>query len=151
LSRTFGISKPTQACRLAFSNYALACYRLGHPLLEKESLPTNDLSNYPLAGTRIPSDVRKLLANRSGKTHVELHVECNYFSLLRQLISASNTNGLSIQEALPEQLASGEFVQFHLRNLPNNLDALNARCGIVTRAGYRLSPTAQAMIGLVRE
>jgi DNA-binding transcriptional LysR family regulator len=93
--------------------------------------------------------MRKLLANLSGKTHVELHVECNHFSLLRQLISASNTIGLSTQEALAELLANGEFVQLQLRNLPNNLDTLNARCGIFTRAGYRLSPAAQAMIGLV--
>jgi DNA-binding transcriptional LysR family regulator len=142
---------PSVQTRLLKPRPGLFFCRPNHPLLKKESLSTNDLFNYPLAGTRIPSDVRKLLANLSGKTHVELHVECNHFSLLRQLISASNAIGLSTHEALSEQLANGEFVQLHLRNLPNNLDTLNARCGIVTRTGYRLSPAAQAMIGLVQE
>jgi DNA-binding transcriptional LysR family regulator len=142
---------PGVQTRLLKPRPGLFYYRSGHPLLEKESLSTNDQFNYPLAGTRIPSDVRKLLANLSGKTHVELHVECNHFSLLRQLISASKTIDLSTQEGLAELLANGEFVQLHLRDLPNNLDTLNARCGIVTRAGNRLSPAAKAMIGVVQE
>ncbi|HEC0467824.1 TPA: LysR family transcriptional regulator, partial [Pseudomonas aeruginosa] len=32
------------------------------------------------------------------------------------------------------------------RNLPQNLDSLSARCGIISRSGYRLSAAAKAMI-----
>ncbi len=32
------------------------------------------------------------------------------------------------------------------RNLPQNIDSLNARCGIVSRSGFRLSPAARKMI-----
>jgi hypothetical protein len=30
--------------------------------------------------------------------------------------------------------------------LPQNLESMNARCGIVSRTGFRLSPAARALI-----
>lgn len=125
--------------------------RAGHPLLDKDSLSTNDLFDYPLAATRIPIGARKVLANLSGKTHFELHVECEQFSLLEQLVRRSDAIGIATYEALREQLANGEVMQLHLRNLPQNLDSLHARCGIVTRTGYRLSLAAKVMIELLVE
>ena len=41
---------------------------------------------------------------------------------------------------------SGKSTLLHWRNLPQNLESLNARCGIVSRTGFRLSPAAKAMI-----
>lgn len=125
--------------------------RPGHPLLAKESLSTNDLFDYPLAATRIPPGVRKLLANLSGKVDFDLQIESEHFPTLNYLVRHSDAIGISTLEALREPLASGELIQLHLRNLPSNLDSLNARCGIVTRSGYRLSPAARAMIELLVE
>lgn len=123
--------------------------RPGHPLLAKESLSTNDLFDYPLAATRIPVGARKVLANLSGKTDFTLHLECEQFSLLEQIVRRSDAIGIATQEALHEQLSRGEVVQLYLRNLPQNLDSLSARCGIVTRTGFRLSPAARMMIELL--
>ncbi|MBD9481369.1 LysR family transcriptional regulator [Pseudomonas sp. PDM14] len=125
--------------------------RAGHPLLAKESLSTNDLFDYPLAATRIPVGARKVLANLSGKANLELHVECEQLPLLEQIVRRSDAVGIGTCEALREGLASGELVQLHLRNLPLNMESLNARCGIITRTGYRLSPAARTMIDLLIE
>lgn len=125
--------------------------RAGHPLLAKESLSTNDLFDYPLAATRIPVGARKVLANLSGKANLELHVECEQFPLLEQIVRRSDAVGIGTCEALREGLASGELVQLHLRNLPLNMESLSARCGIITRTGYRLSPAARTMIDLLIE
>lgn len=123
--------------------------RAGHPLLAKESLSTNDLFDYPLVATRIPMGARKVLANLSGKADFDLHLECEQFPLLEQIVRRSDAIGIATHEALEQALARGEVVQLHLRNLPHNLDSLSARCGIVTRTGYRLSPAARAMIELL--
>ena len=123
--------------------------RAGHPLLAKESLSTNDLFDYPLAATRIPVGARKVLANLSGKANLELHVECEQFPLLEQIVRRSDAIGIATCEALREGLASGELVQLYLRNMPLNMESLNARCGIITRTGYRLSPAARSMIDLL--
>lgn len=124
--------------------------RPGHPLLAKESLSTNDLFDYPLAATRIPMGVRKVLANLSGKTSFDSHLECEHFALLEQLVRRSDAIGIATREAIDEPLHRGELVQLYLRNLPTNLDSLSARCGIVTRTGFRLSPAAKAMIELLK-
>lgn len=123
--------------------------RAGHPLLAKESLSTNDLFDYPLAATRIPVGARKVLANLSGKANLDVHVECEQFPLLEQLVRRSDAIGIGTREALQEGLLSGELVQLHLRNMPLNMESLNARCGIITRTGYRLSPAARTLIDLL--
>ena len=46
--------------------------------------------------------------------------------------------------AAMQDMDVGELL--HWRNLPQNLESLNARCGIVSRTGFRLSPAAKAMI-----
>ncbi|AVO56012.1 LysR family transcriptional regulator [Ectopseudomonas mendocina] len=120
-----------------------------HPLLGKESLSTNDLFDFPLAASRIPSEARKVLANLSGKVDISIHLECEQIPLLVQLVKRSDAIGMATHEAVADELASGALVQLHLRNLPNNLDSLSARCGIVTRTGFRLSPAAKAMIDLL--
>ncbi|WP_137970990.1 LysR family transcriptional regulator [Pseudomonas sp. F(2018)] len=125
--------------------------RPGHPLLAKESLSTNDLFDYPLAATRIPMGARKVLANLSGKTDFAVHLECEHFSLLEELVQRSDAIGIATVEAVSDRVQRGELVQLHLRNLPSNLDSLSARCGIVTRTGFRLSPAAKAMIELLTD
>jgi DNA-binding transcriptional LysR family regulator len=144
-------SDPSVQTRLLRPRSGVFFCRPEHPLLAKESLSTNDLFDYPLASSRLPLGVHKVLANLSGKTHLEQHVECEHFPLLQELVRHSNTIALCTQEAMSDALAKGEFVQLHLRNLPADLDSLKARCGIVSRAGYRLSPAAQALIDLLLE
>lgn len=120
--------------------------RPGHPLLAKDSLSTNDMFDYPLATSLIPPGVRKLLANLSGKTDFSPQVQTEHLPTLVKVVLGSNAIGIGTEEAFAEHIARGELVQLHWRNLPSNLDSLNARCGIVSRSGYRLSPAARAMI-----
>ncbi|MFK0088297.1 LysR family transcriptional regulator [Pseudomonas sp. NPDC090755] len=120
--------------------------RPGHPLLAKDSLSTNDMFDYPLATTLIPPGVRKLLANLSGKTDFVPQVQSEHLPTLVRRVLSSDAIGIGTEEAFAEDIQQGRLVRLHWRNLPANLDSLNARCGIVSRSGYRLSPAARAMI-----
>ncbi len=120
--------------------------RPGHPLLAKDSLSTNDMFDYPLATSLIPPGVRKLLANLSGKTDFSPQVQTEHLPTLVRVVLDSNAIGIGTEEAFSGHIRRGELVQLHWRNLPTHLDSLSARCGIVSRSGYRLSPAARAMI-----
>ncbi|MBM3107753.1 LysR family transcriptional regulator [Pseudomonas sp. P66] len=120
--------------------------RPGHPLLAKDSVSTNDMFDYPLATTLIPPGVRKLLANLSGKTDFTPQLLTEHLPTLVRRVLDSDAIGIGTEEAFAEEIQQGRLVRLHWRNLPANLDSLNARCGIVSRSGYRLSPAARAMI-----
>ncbi|GFM79783.1 LysR family transcriptional regulator [Pseudomonas cichorii] len=125
--------------------------RAGHPLLSKESLSTNDMFDYPLGATLIPPGIRKGLANLSGRSDFTLHIETAHFPALMKIVQSSNVIGIGPQEALEHDIANGTLARLHWRNLPNELDSLSARYGIVSRAGFRLSPAARAMIEMIVE
>lgn len=123
--------------------------RPGHPLLAKESLSTNDMLDYPLAATLIPPGIRKLLANLSGKTDFSVNIESDHFSALVKIVKQTNAIGIGSEEAFINDIEPGSLVRLHWRNLPQNLESMHARCGIVSRAGYRLSPAAREMIDTI--
>jgi DNA-binding transcriptional LysR family regulator len=120
--------------------------RPDHPLLAKDSLSTNDMFDYPLATTLIPPGVRKLLANLSGKTDFTPQLLTEHLPTLVRLVLDSDAIGIGTEEAFAREIQQGHLMRLHWRNLPANLDSLNARCGIVSRSGYRLSPAARTMI-----
>lgn len=120
--------------------------RPGHPLLAKDSLSTNDLFSYPLASALLAPGVRKRLANLSGRSDFLPHLQTEHLAILRSVVQASDAIGTASEEAVAEDLSAGTLVRLHWRNLPANLDSLSARCGIVSRSGYRLSPAARTMI-----
>ncbi|POF39926.1 LysR family transcriptional regulator [Pseudomonas laurylsulfativorans] len=120
--------------------------RPGHPLLAKESLSTNDMFDYPLATTMIPPGIRKLLANLSGRVDFSPSIQTEHFPALVKVVLQSNAIGVGTEEAFIEDIAQGSLVLLHWRNLPQNIESMNARCGIVSRTGFRLSPAARAMI-----
>ncbi|MCY1402047.1 pca operon transcription factor PcaQ [compost metagenome] len=120
--------------------------RPGHPLLTKESLSTNDMFDYPLASTLIPPGVRKLLANLSGKTDFAPNIETEHLPALLEIVLHTDAIGISTEEAFGGNIASGRLAQLHWRNLPPNVESMSARCGIISRTGYRLTPAARAMI-----
>lgn len=123
--------------------------RQGHPLLAKESLSTNDMFAYPLAATLIPPSARKMLANLSGKIDITTNVQCEDMASLVRIVSQTDAIGIAVEEAVSEPMERGDLVRLHFRNLPHNVDILQARCGIVTRSGDRLSAVARAMIELL--
>jgi DNA-binding transcriptional LysR family regulator len=120
--------------------------RDGHPLLAKDSLSTNDLFDYPLATPLIAPGIRKLLANLSGRIDFAPAIELEQFAALATIVRQSDAIGLGAEEAFVDAFASGELQVLHWRNLPPALDSLNNRCGVISRAGVRLSPAAKALI-----
>ncbi|NWL77366.1 LysR family transcriptional regulator [Pseudomonas taiwanensis] len=125
--------------------------RQGHPLLLKESLSTNDMFDYPLAATRLPAGIRKLLASYSGMVDFQLSLECDHVPTLVQVVRQTDAIGIAQQETIAPLLECGALALLHWRNLPDRVDSLAARCGIVTRTGYRLSPAARALIDVLLE
>ncbi|RMQ49762.1 Transcriptional regulator SftR-like protein [Pseudomonas cichorii] len=144
-------SDPNFETRPLKSRRGLFFCRAGHPLLSKESLSTNDMFDYPLGATLIPPGIRKGLANLSGRSDFTLHIETAHFPVLMKIVQNSNVIGIGPQEALEQDIANGTLASLHWRNLPNQLDSLSARYGIVSRAGFRLSPAARAMIEMILE
>ena len=57
-------------------------------------------------------------------------------------IMRDSQGNASLCGAMPDN----ELLCMNQLNLPQNLDSMNARCGIVSRTGFRLSPAARAMI-----
>ncbi|WP_445262368.1 hypothetical protein [Pseudomonas sp. JAI120] len=64
----------------------------------------------------------------------------------RSFVRAGDAIGLGAEEAFVEAFSRGELQVLHWRNLPHALDSLNNRCGVISRAGVRLSPAAKALI-----
>lgn len=120
--------------------------RAGHPLLAKDSLSTNDLFSYPLATPLIAPGIRKLLANLSGRVDFAPAIELEQLAALATIVKQSDAIGLGAEEAFVEAFASGQLQVLHWRNLPHALDSLSNRCGVISRAGVRLSPAAKALI-----
>lgn len=120
--------------------------RDGHPLLAKDSLSTNDLFGYPLATPLIAPGIRKLLANLSGRLDFAPAIELEHLTALATIVRQSDAIGLGAEEAFVDAFAKGELHVLHWRNLPHALESLNNRCGVISRAGVRLSPAAKALI-----
>nr|WP_244868208.1 LysR substrate-binding domain-containing protein [Pseudomonas sp. Eqa60] len=93
-----------------------------------------------------PPGIRKLLANLSGRIDFSPTIETEHFPALVKIVRQSNAIGVGTAEAFAEDIAQGSLALLHWRNLPQNIDSLNARCGIVSRSGFRLSPAARKMI-----
>ncbi|WOE79852.1 LysR family transcriptional regulator [Pseudomonas protegens] len=122
------------------------CCRAGHPLAQRASVSASELMSYPLAVTIRPPNLRKVIVDLSGKPDFTPNVECeNSYSLLG-VVMRSDAIGIvgSYSDALHN--AKGELVCLKIDGLTDDLEELYTRYGIVSRAGYRLSPLAAAMI-----
>ncbi|WP_263263302.1 LysR family transcriptional regulator [Pseudomonas sp. RIT-PI-S] len=120
--------------------------RPGHPLASKSALTSHDLFAYPLACGLIPPGVRKVMANLSGRQDFTAHFQSEYFPALLEIVRESDAIGLSAEHNCAAALERGDIQRLNWRNLPPNLSSLRAHCGVVSRAGFRLSPGARAFI-----
>ena len=120
--------------------------RAGHPLLAKDSLSTNDMFTYPLATAQLPPGTRKLLANLSGRTDFSPAIQTEHFPALVEIVRRSDAIGMGTEAGFLEESARAPLMRLHWRNLAPNIDSLRSHCAIVSRAGYRLSPAARAMV-----
>ncbi|KQQ50851.1 LysR family transcriptional regulator [Pseudomonas syringae] len=120
--------------------------RPGHPLLDKDSLSTNDLFDYPVAATLLPPGFRKLLATASGRSDFSPGIQTDHFASLVKIVTQTDAIGISSEEGFAADVAPGALVRLQWRNLSLEQSGAGARCGIVSRTGFRLSPAARAMI-----
>ena len=107
--------------------------------------------DYPLAAPLISQGIRKLLANLSGRMDFSPSIQTEHFPALVKIVLQSNAIGVGTEEAFAEDIAQGTLKLLHWRNLPQNMETMSSRCGIVSRTGSRLSPAAKAMIETLME
>jgi DNA-binding transcriptional LysR family regulator len=92
------------------------------------------------------------LANLSGRTDYHPTITCEHIPSLVDIVRNTDAIGVATEEFFGQELQRGELVRLYWRNLPTTLDeSMLARCGIVSRAGYRLSAAARAMIAMIVE
>ncbi|PJI47998.1 MAG: LysR family transcriptional regulator [Pseudomonas sp.] len=120
--------------------------RVGHPLAARESLKLGELLDYPRVGTRIPPPLRKVLAEVIGERDFHMNVECAQFAAILHIVARSDAVGLAAVEALHAPVQRGEVALLHISDVPQDRPELRLHYGIVSRAGFGLSPAAQAMI-----
>jgi len=126
------------------------CCREGHPLAGRDSVSAAELMSYPLAVTIRPPNLRKVIVDLSGRPDFQPSVECeNSYSLL-SVVRHSNAIGIVGAYADALHNAKGELVILKIDGLADDLEELYTRYGIVSRAGYRLSPLAEAMIEQIK-
>ncbi len=124
--------------------------RVGHPLAEREVLKLAALMDYPLVGTRIPGEIRKMLGEIAGLDDFQPSVECAQFDAILRMVARSDAVGISTLEALHDPAARGEIQTLKFSDVPPGSPSLLLHFGIVSRAGYSLTPAAQAMIDAIR-
>ena len=93
-----------------------------------------------------PPNLRKVIADLSGRPDVEANVECeNSHSLLTVVL---HSNAIGICGAYSDALrnAAGALVRLTVDGLSDDCEELYTRYGIVSLARQRLAPLAEAMI-----
>lgn len=124
--------------------------RSGHPLAARTDLRLSALLDYPVAGTRIPAMVRKILADVQGQADFQPSVQCAQFDAIRRVVAHSDAVGIATMEALVELLERNEISLLSFSDVPSADPTLHIHYGIVSRAGYSLSPASQAMIETIQ-
>ena len=107
--------------------------------------------SYPLAVTIRPPTLRKVTVDLSGRPDYQPNVECENGYSLMGVVLRSDAIGIVSANSDVLHMARGELVCLQIEGLDENLEERYTRYGIVSRAGYRLSPLAQAMIEQIKE
>lgn len=123
--------------------------RPGHPLAQLGPLPLATLLDYPRVGTRIPPPLRKVLAEVIGERDFHMNVECAQFAAILHIVARSDAVGLAAVEALHDPVQRDEVALLQISDIPQDRPELRLHYGIVSRAGYGLSPAAQAMVDAI--
>lgn len=123
--------------------------RIDHPLAARENLTLRALLDFPVVGTRIPPMIRKILADVQGEPDFNPSVECAQFDAIRRVVMHSDAVGIATMEALAERATAGVIHLLDFVDVPSDDPGLLLHYGIVSRAGYSLTPAALAMIDAI--
>lgn len=125
--------------------------RREHPLASRKKLKPRDLLDFPLAATPMPARIGKLLAGLQGVEEFSVSVECAQFDTVCRVVTRSNAIGIATMEALGELEAQGVISLLDFADIDANDSGLHVHYGVVSRAGYPLTPAAQAMVDALVE
>ncbi|MCO8161299.1 LysR family transcriptional regulator [Pseudomonas sp. 21LCFQ010] len=149
-TRRFEADPDYRITRLRAQRMRFYC-RADHPLAQQASVTCKELFGYPLATTFRPPNIRKLLAEYSGRRDFVPQVECEHTYALLNVVRHSDA--IAIGNAMnPEPaLFTAELHWLQPVDLPPHLEEMNTRYGIVSRNARSLSSLAKAMIGLIEK
>lgn len=119
-----------------------------HPLAHRE-LYMKELLPYGFATTRLPSGVRRLLADALGLTseqQLSLAVECDDVGLLKTVTQTTDTILGMIYAAVTSELAQGVLVPLVIKDHP----PLQSSLGLFSLAQRSLSPAAVIVINKLK-
>ncbi|TBU94585.1 LysR family transcriptional regulator [Stutzerimonas kirkiae] len=143
--RNFEVDPDYQVQPLSRHRWGFCC-RAGHPLAAFEEVSVEQLLSYPIAGTVRPPNLRKALVELSGKPDFQTSIECeNGYSLIA-VVQHSDAIGTTNISASNPYLGEGGLRLLKVAGLDMQTDEFFTHYGIISRAGYRLSYPAQALI-----
>jgi DNA-binding transcriptional LysR family regulator len=144
-TRQFEANPDYQIVRLRPQRWYFCC-RVGHPLSQFSSVSAAQLMDYPLAVTMRPPNLRKVIVELSGRPDFSPNVQCeNSFSLISVVLHSDAIGTISANSDILRYTQNG-LVKLRIDGLSEEQEELYTRYGIVSRAGYRLSPLASAMV-----
>jgi DNA-binding transcriptional LysR family regulator len=127
------------------------CCRAQHPLAQSQSVSCAELFSFPLATTFRPPNIRKVLVEYSGRRDFAPAVECEHSYALLNVVRHSDAIGIANPINLEAFLLGEELKILQVRDMPEHLEELNTRYGIVSRSGRTLSPLAAALIERIKQ
>lgn len=123
--------------------------RAGHPLAGRRSVEPRQLLEFPLAVSRPPHWAQVWLAAAAGEpqdVQQRFHsVQCESYSMTKQMVRASNCVSAAIESAIAQELAAGV-----LKVLPVRRMKMHTSAGIVYRNDRALPPAGERFIELVQ-
>lgn len=122
------------------------CCRAGHPLAALTQVSAEQLLRYPLAVTLRPPNLRKVIADLSGRPDVQANVECENSHSLLGVVLNSDAIGICGDYGDALHNAPGRLVRLSIEGMAEDNEAFYTRYGIVSQTRVRLSPLAEAMI-----
>lgn len=122
------------------------CCRADHPLAQQQAITCEALFSYPLATTFRPPNIRKLLTEYSGRRDFMPQVECEHTYALLNVVMHSDAIAIGNALNLEPYFLKGELHPLTPVDMPEHLDEMHTRYGIVSRNARSLSSLAKAMI-----
>ncbi len=124
--------------------------RPGHPLLGLERPSAGQLADYPLAGPRLPAEVRGDLA-RLLQRDEPLGIQCDDVLMLKGLVGSSELISLAPWDVVAADVEAGRLALLPWPAGAEPARAKGSAYGLVSRAGRSLSPAAAVFVERVLE
>ncbi|MBD1586230.1 LysR family transcriptional regulator [Pseudomonas typographi] len=121
------------------------CCRSEHPLAALEQVSVEQLFSYPLAGSVRAPNLRKALVELSGRPDFQTRIECDNGYSLVSVIQHSDAIGTTNVSRNNPYLRQGLKI-LNVCGLDAHAPEFFTHYGVVSRAGYKRSFLAQALI-----